>query len=133
MAKTMHHRRRIVACSICSPRFLKKGYIYTQLPNPVLPPSPKECGVGLLAVSLTVNLPNPPVLLIADLFHPVGGSAAKLLLNGDMGHCRGLRGAMPMLFTWRNPNNVARENFLDRSATPGLRQTATSCHDQSLP
>src|SRR6266566_9842624 len=33
------------------------------------------------------------VLFVADLFHPVGGLAVELFLNGDVRHGRGCRGA----------------------------------------
>src|ERR1035438_6576073 len=48
------------------------------------------------------------VLFVAAVFHPVGGLAVELLLNGDMAHRRGWRRAMPMLLSGRNPDDVTR-------------------------
>src|SRR6185436_18417916 len=42
------------------------------------------------------------------------------------------RGAMPVLFAGRKPNNIARMYFLDRAAF-ALRPAAARGHDQSLP
>ena len=39
------------------------------------------------------------VLFVADLLHPLHDLAVERLLNGDMGHRRGRRRAMPMLLT----------------------------------
>ena len=71
------------------------------------------------------------VLLVADLFHPVDGFAVELFLNGDVRHGRGWRGAVPVLLTRREPDHVARPNFLDRPA-PALCPAATGRHDQGL-
>src|ERR1022692_5301941 len=71
------------------------------------------------------------VLLVADLFHPVGRLAVNLLHDSDMGHGRGWRGAMPMLLTGREPDHIARPDFLDRAA-PTLRPAATGRHDEGL-
>src|SRR5438445_6024187 len=70
-------------------------------------------------------------LFVADLFHPVGGLAVELLLNRDVRHGRGCRGAVPMFLTRGEPDHVTRPNFLDR-ATPALCQAAAGCHDESL-
>jgi len=51
------------------------------------------------------------VLFVADLFHPVGGLAIELFLNGDMGHGPGRRGTMPMLFTPWNPKPHHPDEF----------------------
>src|SRR4051812_18017848 len=37
------------------------------------------------------------VLLVSDLFHPLNGFAVQRLLDGDMGHRSGRRGAVPVL------------------------------------
>ena len=70
-------------------------------------------------------------MFVADLFHPVGGLAVKLLLNGDMGHRCRCRGAMPVLLTWRNPDHIPRTDFFDRPA-PTLYPAAACRHDQIL-
>ena len=72
------------------------------------------------------------ILFVAGLFHPVNRFAVELFLNGDMGHRRGWSGAVPMLLTRRNPDDVTRPNFLDR-ASPALCSATASRHDQSLP
>jgi hypothetical protein len=68
---------------------------------------------------------------VADVFHPVGGLAVKLLLNGDMGHRRGWRRPMPVLLTRRKPDHITGADFLDRTA-PTLHPAATGRHDQGL-
>ncbi len=45
-------------------------------------------------------------LFVADLFHPVGGLAVELFLDGDVCHSRGCRSAVPMLLTRREPDHV---------------------------
>jgi hypothetical protein len=75
--------------------------------------------------------PSAYVLFVADLFHPVDRFAVKLFLNGDMGHRRGWSGAVPMLLTRRNPDDVTRPNFLDQ-AFPALCPATTSQNDQGL-
>src|ERR1035438_4649751 len=71
------------------------------------------------------------VLFVAAVFHPVGGLAVELLLNGDMAHRRGWRRAMPMLLSGRNPDDVTRPDFLDRPA-PTLSPATAGRHDQGL-
>src|ERR1035441_206587 len=71
------------------------------------------------------------VLFVADLFHPVNGSAVELFLNGDVRHGRGCRGTVPMLFARRKPDHVARPDFFNRAA-PTLHAPAASGHDQGL-
>src|SRR5947209_6775984 len=72
------------------------------------------------------------VLLVADLLHPVHRLAVERLLDGDVGHGRGRRGAVPVLLARREPDHVAGPNLLDR-ASPALRQAAAGRHDESLP
>src|SRR5690348_11617450 len=74
---------------------------------------------------------GPPVLLIANLFHPVGGFAVELFLDRDVRHGRGWTGSVPMLLSRREPDHVARTNFLNRTA-PALCPAAAGRHDQSL-
>jgi hypothetical protein len=71
------------------------------------------------------------VLLVVDLFQPVGGFAVELLHNGDVGHGCGGRGAMPMLLPRRKPDHVAGSNFFDR-ASPVLGPAAAVGHNQGL-
>ena len=66
---------------------------------------------------------SAPILLVADLFHPVDDLAVQRFLNGDMRHCRRRRGAVPVLLAGRKPDHVAWPDFLDRPA-PALRPAA---------
>src|SRR5207253_4611221 len=72
------------------------------------------------------------VLFVAHLFHPVDDLAIERFLNGDVCHCRGWRGAMPMFLVRRKRDDIPRTDFFDR-ATLALRSTAARCHDQGLP
>src|ERR687898_2500864 len=74
---------------------------------------------------------GPPVLLVADLFHPVDDLAVERLLNGDMRHRRRGRCAMPMLLIRRKPDHITWVDFLDR-ATPSLHPPAAGRDDQGL-
>src|ERR1039457_1175194 len=71
------------------------------------------------------------VLFVADLLHPVNRFAVELFLNGDVRHGRGCCGAVPMLLARREPDHVARPDFLNRAA-PALRQATPSRYDQRL-
>src|SRR5437660_7271637 len=71
------------------------------------------------------------ILFVADLFHPVSGLAIELLLDSDMCHRRGWRGAVPMFLTWREPDHIPRPNFLNRTA-PALCPATASRYDQRL-
>src|SRR5437879_10922401 len=51
-------------------------------------------------------LSSGPVLLVADLFHPVHRLAIELFLNGDVRHGGGWRGTVPMLLTRWDPDPV---------------------------
>src|SRR5947199_3844685 len=42
------------------------------------------------------------ILFVADLFHPVGGLAVELFLDGDVSHGRGWRGTVPMFLPGEN-------------------------------
>src|SRR5918996_2433043 len=48
------------------------------------------------------------VLFITDLFHPIDDLAVDMFLDGDMGHGRRRRRAVPVLDGRRNPDDVAR-------------------------
>ena len=74
---------------------------------------------------------SPAVLLVADLFHPVGGFTVEMFLNGDMRHTRGCRGSMPVFLTRRDPDNITLLDFLDLTA-PLLNPVGASRHDQGL-
>src|SRR5262249_8940043 len=81
--------------------------------------------------SVCLVLTSAAVLFVTDLFHPVNRLTVKLLLDGDMCHGCGGRGAMPMLLTGRDPDYVARLDFFNRSA-PALHSAACRDHDQGL-
>src|SRR5436190_13326472 len=51
------------------------------------------------------------------MFQPVYRLAIELLLNGDVGHRRRCRRPMPVLFAWREPDDVTGPNLLDRLTT----------------
>src|SRR3954468_20482789 len=72
-----------------------------------------------------------PILLVADVFHPLDHLAVERLLDGDVRHGRGRRGAVPVLLARREPDHVARPDLLDW-ASPALRQAAASGHNQCL-
>ena len=57
-----------------------------------------------------------PILLVADLLHPFDRLAVERLLDGDMGHGGGRRGAVPVLLARREDDDVAGANLLDRAA-----------------
>ena len=63
------------------------------------------------------------VLLVGDLLHPVDRLAVEPLHDGDVRHGRRCRGAVPMLFTRRAPDDVAGADLFDR-ASPALNQAA---------
>ena len=56
---------------------------------------------------------------------------SSCFLDGDVRHGRGRRGAVPVLLARREPDHVARPDFLDRAA-PALRPAAAGRHDQGL-
>ena len=57
-----------------------------------------------------------PILLFAHVLHPRYRAAVELFLNRDVRHRRGGRGAVPVFFIRREPNDVAGANLFDRSA-----------------
>ena len=79
----------------------------------------------------TLNISTSFVLFLADLLHPVDRFAVERLLNGDMSHRSGRRSAVPMLFTRRKPDHIARPDFLDRAA-PTLNPPKAGREDQRL-
>ena len=74
---------------------------------------------------------SAPVLIVADLFHPVDDFSIELLLNGNVGH-GGSRGrTMPMFLSRGEPDHVAGTNLLDGSAF-ALNPSAASHDNESL-
>src|SRR5581483_11206905 len=71
------------------------------------------------------------VLIVGHVFEPLDGLAIELLLHGDVGHRGGRRRAVPVLFTRREPDDVARPDVFDRAA-PALRASRAGGHDQGL-
>src|SRR5215203_3409004 len=65
------------------------------------------------------------------MFQPVHRLAIELLLDGDVGHRRRWRRPVPVLFAWREPNDVTGPNLLDWP-TPTLGAANAGCHDQRL-
>src|SRR5208283_6137476 len=66
-----------------------------------------------------------------DGFHPVDDLAVELLLDGDVGHGGGGRGAVPVLLAGREPDYVAGADLLDRTA-PALGASAAGGDDEGL-
>src|SRR6266487_2781058 len=88
--------------------------------------------INMVAMDVPFFGPSPGlILLVANLLHPVDGLAVEPLLNGNVRHGGGCRGAVPVLLARREPDHVARPDFLDRAA-PALRQAAAGGHDQGL-
>src|SRR6266508_2730901 len=71
------------------------------------------------------------ILLVADVLHPVDRLAVESFLNGDMGHGRGGRGAVPVLFAGLEPDHVTRPDLLDRT-TLALHPAAAERNDEDL-
>src|SRR5438067_7466622 len=71
------------------------------------------------------------ILVVADFFHPVRGLSIELFLNRDVRHGRRWRGTVPMLLARRETDDIARANFLDRSA-PSPRTAGARRHDERL-
>lgn len=65
------------------------------------------------------------------MLHPVDDLAVELFLDGDMGHRRRRRCAVPMAFTRREPDDVAGADLLDGTAF-ALHATEARCDDQRL-
>src|SRR5690348_6663517 len=71
------------------------------------------------------------VLRVADVLHPVDDLAVERFLDGDVGHRRGRRGAVPMAVAGRTPDRVAGADLLDR-AVLALRPAAAGGDDEDL-
>jgi hypothetical protein len=70
-------------------------------------------------------------LFVVDVLHPLDRLALESFLNGDMAHCCAGTRAMPVLFAWWKPHDVASAYLLDRAAR-ALRAPRASSHDQCL-
>jgi hypothetical protein len=71
------------------------------------------------------------ILLVGYMLHPIHDFSVKLFLYGNVSHGRRRRGAMPMPFTGRKPNDITRMDVLDGPAFQ-LDPPSTGRHDQSL-
>ena len=71
-------------------------------------------------------------MFVADLFHPVNDLPVEVFLNGNVRHGRGGRGAVPMLFPWRKPYDIAGTDFFNRAAL-ALRTASPGRDYQGLP
>jgi hypothetical protein len=56
------------------------------------------------------------VLVVGDVFEPVGGFAVEAFLDGDVGHGGGGGSAVPAFFAGGDPDDVAGADFFDGSA-----------------
>jgi hypothetical protein len=65
------------------------------------------------------------------VLQPLDGFAVELFLNGDVGHRRGWRGAVPVLFAGSKPDYISGMDFLDGPA-PALRTTAARGDNKGL-
>src|SRR3712207_283417 len=92
-------------------------------------PSLRVC--TLLLLRSRVGGPLPAVLLVADRLHPGDRRAVQLLLDGDLAHGRGRRGAVPVLLARREPDHVTRADLPDRPAL-ALGPAASGGDDQGL-
>src|SRR3954451_18312341 len=65
------------------------------------------------------------------MLHPDDMLAIEVLLEGDMDHAVGGRGAVPMFLARRDPDRVASPDLSDR-ASPGLSETRSGQDDERL-
>jgi len=72
-----------------------------------------------------------PILLIADLLHPVDGFAVEIFVDSNVRHCSRRCSSVPMLFTGRKPNNVTWPDLLNRIAFT-LHPPVSRCDNQCL-
>src|SRR5262249_44706889 len=82
-------------------------------------------------MSLPIHPGSTSILLVCDLLHPTHNLAVLFFLNRDVRHGRRWRGAVPVLFARREPDNVAWPNLLYRS-TITLRPAAARSDNQRL-
>src|SRR5262249_348386 len=78
--------------------------------------------LGLTGSILNFDPSASSILLVRDVFHPLDHLAIEHFLNGDMRHRSCRRRAVPMLLVRREPDDIARPDFFDRSAL-ALRPT----------
>src|ERR1035441_8082010 len=71
------------------------------------------------------------ILLVTHLLHPIYGFAVEFLLDRDVGHCGGWRRAVPVLFSGREPDDVAGADFFD-GAAQALRAAEAGGDDEGL-
>src|SRR5205809_3890725 len=57
-----------------------------------------------------------PILLIADLLHPVDGFAVEIFMDSNVRHGGGWRRAMPVLLARREPDHITGPDFFNRIA-----------------
>jgi len=72
-----------------------------------------------------------PVLLVADVFHPVDDLAILLFPNGDVRHGCGGCGSVPVLLAGGEPDHIAGADLLDGAAF-ALGPAKTGGYDQRL-
>jgi hypothetical protein len=72
-----------------------------------------------------------PVLLVAHMLEPVHDLPIQAFVNGNVGHCSGRAGPMPVLLAGRKPDHITGPNLLERP-TPTLCEAATRRDDQRL-
>src|SRR4029077_3840803 len=72
------------------------------------------------------------VLFVVHLLQPIDGFAIELFLNCEVSHRGRWRSSVPVLFAWREPDNVSGSNLLD-GAVPALRAPAAGNDNEGLP
>src|SRR5438876_10468961 len=107
------------------------SFPYSPDREPTLPDYCFQVYASALSELLSLSRRSGLILFVADLFHPVGGLAVELFLNGDVRHGRSWRSAMPVFLSRRNPDHVSRTDFLDWTG-PASYPTAASRHDHGL-
>src|SRR3954453_23701932 len=71
------------------------------------------------------------ILVVRNMLHPINGLAVELFLDGDVAHGRRRRSAVPVLLTWREPDDIAGPDLLDRAAFT-LHPAETGHDEQGL-
>src|SRR3954454_10797582 len=71
------------------------------------------------------------ILVIRNMLHPINGLAVELFLDGDVAHGRRRRSAVPVLLTWREPDDIAGPDLLDGTAFT-LHPAETGHDEQGL-
>ena len=83
------------------------------------------------ASTIPTSTISMPVLVIADLFHPVDVLAVNRFLDRDVNDRRGWRRTVPMLEAGRKPHHVSGADLLN-SSTFTLHPAETGGDDQGL-